>query len=51
MCAFTFCCGLAIFSCLALRRKVFLVGIREVYNFRTVTVLQQTTRFVSWVCR
>ena len=40
MCALTFYSGLAIFSCLALRRMVFLVGIHEVHNFHTVTVFQ-----------
>ena len=38
--AFTFYSELAIFSCLALRRRVFLVGIHEVHNFYTVTVFQ-----------
>jgi hypothetical protein len=40
MCALTFYSGLATFSCLALQRRVFLVGIHEVHNFHTVTVFQ-----------
>jgi hypothetical protein len=40
MCTLTFCSGLAIFSCLVLRRRVFPVGIHEVHNFHTVTAFQ-----------
>jgi hypothetical protein len=38
--ALTFHSGLAIFSRLALRRRVFLIGIQEIHNFHTVMVFQ-----------